>query len=95
MKSKWIAERLRMGTWIYVSSLFLACSMNPNKHSLRLRRCCRCVNSDLYGLNPLRCSASRQLVKMTCGTLGKGRPDAAISGCMSHALPLSDERCKP
>jgi hypothetical protein len=42
MSLKWIAARLQMGTWTYVSNLL----NEPQKRSLKLRRCCRCVNSE-------------------------------------------------
>ena len=42
MSLKWIAARLQMGTWTYVSNLL----NEPQKRTLKLRRCYRCVNSE-------------------------------------------------
>ena len=39
---KRIAARLQMGTWTYVSNLL----NEPQRRSPKLRRCCRCVNSE-------------------------------------------------
>jgi hypothetical protein len=38
---KWIAQRLQIGTWTYVSNL-----LKEKQESQRLRRSCRCVNSE-------------------------------------------------
>ena len=41
MSLKWIAQRLQMGPWTYVSTL-----LNEKPEPQRLRRCCPCVNSE-------------------------------------------------
>ena len=47
------------------------------------------------GLSPLRCSASRQLAKITSGTVGKGTPEAGedVEGGwdMTYDLPVSPD----